>query len=182
VLIVAQTMVLICAACGLTMFLYVHLFSYRRLRRQERRLDRDEARSDRETAAAPEPGCQLAAVGMAPAQAEAALFYLYQEQVRRFIDAKIDIMRSAAEAQNRILVIQAETAREAAAHPAPPTFDIDADGAATLPARREGPAPFFDQLRVVRAETERHLADIDDQIRALPGPSLNQWAAALENH
>ena len=185
-LIVAQTMVLSCAAVGLLMFLYIHLFSFRRLRHHERRIDRDEARADRDLAATPEPGTQLASVGMAPAQSEAALFYLYQEQVRRFIDAKIDIMRSAVETQNRIMVIEAETVRNAAALPAPPTIEIAANGelarehALIVPARRSASSLLADQLRMVRNETERHLAEIDQQIRALPGPSLDHWAAALE--
>ena len=182
-LIVAQTMVLTCAACGLLMFLYIHLFSFRRLRHHERRIDRDEAWADRSLAQGEaKAGTQLAPVGMAPEQAEAALFYLYQEQVRRFIDAKIDIMRSAVETQNRIMVIQAETVRNAAALPAPHLIEIDAEGAASLPAllREREPAPLADQLHTVRAEAERHLAEIDQQIRALPGPSLGQWTAALE--
>ncbi|MEI6559761.1 MAG: hypothetical protein WCO00_15260 [Rhodospirillaceae bacterium] len=185
-LIVAQTMVLTCAACGLVMFLYIHLFTFRRLRHQERRFDRDEARADRELGAAAEPGTQLAVAGMMPAQTEAAMFYLYQEQVRRFIDAKIDIMRNAAETQNRIMVIQAETLRNTASRPALQTIDIDldgsqiADGPTMLPARREEAFPLSDQLRAARAETERHLAEIDQQIRSLPGPSLNQWVNALD--
>ncbi len=194
-IVVAQTMFLVVAACGLMMFLYIHLFSYRRLRHHERRLDRDDARADRQMAGPPEPGTQLAAIGMAPAQAEAALFYLYQEQVRRFIDAKIDIMRSAAETQNRIMVIQAETVRNAAALPGPHmithlaarTLDISADGdidvdrAEMVPTVRANAQPLTEQLCTVRSETERHLAEIDEQIRALPGPSLQQWAANLED-
>ena len=170
------------------MFLYVHLFSYRRLRRQEHRLDRDEARADRAEAAVPEPGTALAAPGLAPAQTEAVLFCLYQEQVRRFIDAKIDIMRAAADTQNRLVLIHAETEREAVRRGGT-IIDLepealDPEGAplrsALLPARREQTAGVFDQLRTVRSETERHLAEIDQQIRALPGPSLHQWAAAMD--
>ncbi len=177
-------MVLVCAACGLTLFVYIHVFSYRRLRHQDRHLDREEARADRAMMALPEATTQPAVVGMAPAQAEAALFYLYQEQVRRFIDAKIDIMRSAAETQNRILVIQAETVRNAAALPAPhmPSphmIEINGDGSAALPARLTEAAPMVEQLHTVRTETERHLAEIDQQIRSLPGPSLTQWTTAL---
>ncbi|MEI7607022.1 MAG: hypothetical protein WCJ64_06530 [Rhodospirillaceae bacterium] len=183
-LVVAQTMVLVCAGCGLMMFLYVHLFSYRRLRRQEHRLDRDEARADRAEAAVPEPGTALAAPGLAPAQTEAALFCLYQEQVRRFIDAKIDIMRAAADTQNRLVLIHAETEREAVRRGGT-IIDIVPEegpvgGGTLLPARREQTIGVFDQLRTVRSETERHLAEIDQQIRALPGPSLHQWAVAMD--
>ena len=178
-LVIAQGMVLICASCGLLMYLYIHVFSFRRLRHQERRLDRDESRLDREMAVSSETGSKLTAVGMAPAQTEAALFYLYQEQLRRFIDAKIDIMRSSAETQNRIMVIEAETVRNAAGRLPPPQIDIDQNGNAVLPVVREEVRPLSDKLHTVRTETERHLAEIDEQMRSLPGPSLNQWTAAL---
>ena len=44
-----------------------------------------------------------------------------------------------------------------------------------MPARRSASSLLADQLRMVRNETERHLAEIDQQIRALPGPSRLFW-------
>jgi len=179
-LIVAQTMVLICAVCGLALFLYVHAFSYRRLRHQERSLDREDTRSDRADAAA-RPGTQLA-IDAAPlgAPTRDALFYLYHEQVRRFLDAKIDIMRSAAETQNRILLMQAEVVRDTGKEATPPMLEMRPGGDCELaiPPRRDGAALLGDQLSAARRETERHLSEIDRQIRALPGPSLDRWVAA----
>ncbi len=177
-LIVAQSMALTCAGCGLLMFIYIHFFSYRRLRYQGRHMECDEARNNRQMEVASDPGQQIALVGMAPAQADAALFYLYQEQVRRFIDAKIDILRNAAETQNRILVIQAETVRNASLQSGSPMIEIDTKCDAMLPAVHREVSSLFNQFHEVRGNVERNLADIDEQIRSLPGPSLSQWASS----
>lgn len=179
-LIVAQAMVLICAVCGLSLFLYVHVFSFRRLRRQERTFNREDARADREVVTA-QAGTQLAVAGGGlGAPTQEALFYLYHEQVRRFIDAKIDIMRSAAETQNRIMLIQAEVVRDGGGEPAPMMLEARSDGGCevAMPARRSAAALLDEQLRAARGETERHLSAIDQQIRTLPGPSLDHWVAA----
>lgn len=178
-LIVAQTMVLICAVCGLLMFLYIHVFSFRRLRRQERRMNREDARDDRASAAV-EPQAQTVVPALSAGASQEALFNLYHEQVRRFIDAKIDIMRSAAETQNRILVIQAEAIRDGAVEPAPLLLEAGADGscAVAVPVARHGVSRLSEQLHLARRETEHHLSEIDQQIRSLPGPSLDQWVTA----
>jgi uncharacterized small protein (DUF1192 family) len=47
-------------------------------------------------------------LGLSEEERERALFYQHQEQVRRLFDAKIDLVKSTIETQNRIAVIQAE--------------------------------------------------------------------------
>ncbi|MEI8395456.1 MAG: hypothetical protein WCF85_12015 [Rhodospirillaceae bacterium] len=181
-IIVAQTMVLTCAVCGLLMFIYINLFSYRRLRRQERQLDRADDRIDRVQA---EASTAMVVSGMNGAFGQEALFYLYQEQVRRFIDAKIDIMRSSAETQNRILLMQAEVVRNSSAQPSGPMLLEASPSGEMLPAtipQSSSPRPeimmLSEQMRTARAETDRHLAAIDEQMRSLPGPSIDHWVAA----
>jgi len=184
VLIVAQTMVLICAVCGLLMFIYIHVFSYRRLHRAERRMNRDDAREDRELANA-QPQSQAVMLAMPAGASQEALFYLYHEQVRRFIDAKIDIMRNAAETQNRILLIQAEAMKNGAMEPGPLLLEArsgDGEYEVAVPARQGNVSMLSEQLRTARSETERHLSEIDQQIRSLPGPSLDQWVMAQARH
>ena len=127
-----------------------------------------------------------------------ALFYLYEEQVRRFIDAKIAIMRTSAETQNRILLMQAEVGigissphapllLESAlrngrdAHPVnvPAVCQNDADQGNA--GRDELGLQLAQQAQNVRSETKRHLAEIERQMRSIPGASIDQWVITLKN-
>ena len=190
-LVIAQSMVLICAVCGLAMYLYIHVFSFRRLRHQERRFGREDANEARANAKA-DTETQVAVITAGAGYGRDALFYLYQEQIRRFIDAKIDILRASAETQNRILLMEAEAIRDGVALPPPCRFepatitatnDTDTDVVVMVPVPFPAPAPqepslLSERFQAVRRETERNLAEIDQQIRSLPGPSLDHWVMA----
>ncbi len=173
--IIAQVMLLIAAGAALFMYMYVHMFSLRRLRRHGRQIDRAEDREAREAALANE---HLALAGPSAAQREDAVFYLYHEQVRRFIDAKIDIIRSAADTQNRILLLQAKEACERGRVTGPVLIGVRAVGETAQPVHneaehgvgRDNGLLLSDSLEKARLQVQSQLDVIDQQMHGLPNP------------
>ncbi|MEI6558734.1 MAG: hypothetical protein WCO00_10030 [Rhodospirillaceae bacterium] len=86
-----------------------------------------------------------------------ALNDLYQQQIRRLIDLKVDIIRNTSLTQNRILVMQAETLCGA-------IRQVSEGGAGSEIAAID-PALLASQSLEPQAESERQLAMIDRQIR-----------------
>ena len=187
-ILVAEGIMLAGAAFGVIVFIYANVFIVRRLYGHDRRLSRTEAMACQAAAATTLPSTEVISTEPSLAVSQEAMFYLYHEQVRRFIDAKIDIMRSTAETQNRIMLMQAQAVCTGAV-PAPALM-IEAGEArdtrmAMVPACVEETAPrsgliaaIAEQHRMLRTEAKRHLDEIDHQIRSLPGPSPEVWMMA----
>jgi hypothetical protein len=193
---VTQSLIVISSLCGILFFIYVNFFSYVRLQLDKRRMVR-EAQEEEDMAARAANERNLPALPAFNREAaEESMYYLYQEQVRRLIDAKIDIMRSMAETQNRIALVQAEVVR---LNTEKELCLVQNGGGADqlcLPANEDGEAApksaevvvfqpkdkamssLLAQQQAMRDEAERRLMDIDAQIRSLPGASLDRWVAA----
>ncbi len=244
---VTFTQLLVLTACtvGILAFVYVNWFTYRGLRREQKRADLEDQFAEGLTFRNEDPDPQLEQIDLQ--RREEALFYMHQEQVRRLFDAKLDLIRSSADTQNKISLIQAEVVRlraerdvraaesgrlerpddylalehQGADPPAAPsgsggsasatieptggTDVVDAevvdapdaaaprraegDGAATSPAD-DGATDELDEdidahermIELLKAEherqkteTEQRLAELDQQIRTLPGISVDGW-------
>ncbi len=200
IIIVAQGVLLLGSVVGLVLFVYANLFIFKRLLGFDKRISRQEAISLAAMPAAPQTAVstQVVMIDANPRDTEETLYLMYQEQLRRFIDAKIDIMRSTAETQNRVMLLQAQAMCNASAQRGPLTLDSRADREGIrylpamvpagddgeesdemmVPARRDPLGALMEQHEVIRDETKRRLAEIDEQMRTLPGPSLNGWAMA----
>ena len=85
-----------------------------------------------------------------PVMTQEMLYYMYQDQLRRFIDAKIDIMKSSIDTQNKILLMQAKATIET------------------------GFTPMVEQYQLAREEAAKYLDYIDHQIEDLPGATKDQ--------
>lgn len=113
----AITQILVVAACaaGLFVFIFVNWFTFRRLQHEHRRVleDKIERPIDRVQLVYAEEDSRLSIEAM-EREKEMALFYMHQEQVRRLLDAKIDVIRNTAETHNRIALVQAEVVKLAA--------------------------------------------------------------------
>ena len=206
IVIVAQAVLLTGSVVGLALFVYANVFIFKRL------LASDEIISRRESidiatlptvAAAPQTAVstQMVIIDANPRSTEETLFLLYQEQLRRFIDAKIDIMRSTSETQNRVMLLQAQAMCNATNHAVPlaieslprpsvgtstlPTiapYQAEAEEGAMEPARRHVLGALMEHHETIRDETRRQLEEIDLQMRNLPGPSMAGWVMANAHH
>ncbi|MEI6558732.1 MAG: hypothetical protein WCO00_10020 [Rhodospirillaceae bacterium] len=179
----AQSMVIIFCLCGLLMFLYVHLFSTRRIKRLAVELRRGDVRQD-----GGDPGLAGEALPRLAAPTLRDLIYLQQEQVRRITDAKIEIIRSAANTENQMLLMHARAACDGRGAPGPQTIEMRAlrgpaavaDGCATVLVVTEagdddearavqGRVPQLrDYLQASRAQTRHHLAEVDQHFGSWP--------------
>jgi len=198
-LIVAQGVMLFGGMMGLFLFLYANVFIVKRLVRADRRISRVEVQME---AAVTEPqtstavSTQVALPELAGRNVEDALYLMYHEQVRRFIDAKIDIMKSTAETQNRILLLQAQAMASTTVQRGPAMIETgtgdrgairylpamkaeseDEDDLA-VPGKRDVLSVLMEQHEVLRSQAQDRLEEIDHQIRSLPGPSMDAWAMA----
>lgn len=200
-LVVAQGVMLFGGLMGLFLFVYANAFIVKRLVRADRRIGREEVRME---AAQLQAGAststavstQLALPEPSGRNTEEALYLMYQEQVRRFIDAKIDIMKSTAETQNRILLLQAQAMASTTVHHGPAQIEGAAGGRGgihylpamtaaagdademAVPAKRDVLSVLMEQHEVLRSEARDRLDEIDHQIRTLPGPSMDAWVMA----
>ncbi len=199
-IIVAQGVLLLGSAVGIALFVYANVFIFKRLLGFDKRITRQEAIELAAIPATPQPvTTQVLMIDSNPRGAEETLYLLYQEQLRRFIDAKIDIMRSTAETQNQVMLLQAQAMCNATAQREPLTLEYGARGQTGIhylpamvpaggdsannqnlmvPGRRDVLDTLLDQHEVIRDETKRRLEEIDEQMRSLPGPSMAGWAMA----
>ena len=130
--------------CGLLMFLYVHLFSAGQLTRHIQQQISGDARQ----------GSGEFGPALPPVLSQQALLALYREQMSRLVDAKIHIIRSAADTENRVLLMQAKASLESGHRPSHPVIDGSAQG---------------DYLQVTQSRAAHHLAELDQQIQSIPG-------------
>ena len=203
IIVVAQGVLLMGSLVGIVLFVYANVFIFKRLLGFDKRISRQEAIALAEMPAAPQTAVttQVLMIESNPRSTEETLFIAYQEQLRRFIDAKIDIMRSTAETQNRVMLLQAQAMCNTTAQRAPLTIESssagrdgihylptmvpaggdmgeDEDGEMTVPGRRDVLGTLMEHHEVIRDETQRRLEEIDEQMRSLPGPSMAGWAMA----
>lgn len=203
---ISQSLVVISCLCGILFFIYVNFFSYARLQLDKRRMIREANEEERRAVEADRQAALPALPAFNREQAEESMYYLYQEQVRRLIDAKIDILRSMSDTQNRIALMQAEVARntsqrdllmvqsrvagqEVLSLPEPAAEGEYADDHRDAEVLQGGSVVVFkpreramnsliEQQKLAREEAERRLAMIDEQMRSLPGASLDRWVAS----
>ncbi len=197
VILVAQGVLLMGSLVGIVLFVYANVFIFKRLLGFDKRISRQEAIQLAEMPAVPQTAVttQVLMIESNPRSTEETLYIAYQEQMRRFIDAKIDIMRSTAETQNRVMLIQAQAMANATVQPAhltlengrrdnvhylPTMVSAGDDGEEDLmvPAKRDVLGALMEQHEVIRDHTQRQLEEIDAQMRTLPGPSMAGWAMA----
>ena len=206
IIIVAQGVLLLGSAVGIVLFVYANLFIFKRLLGFDKRISRQEAVALAEMPAAPQTAVstQVVMIDANPRSTEETLYLLYQEQLRRFIDAKIDIMRSTAETQNRVMLLQAQAQAHmvcnTTAEREPLTIESsatgrdgirylptmvpaggdggEADDDVMVPGRRDVLGALMEHHEIIRDETKRRLEEIDEQMRSLPGPSIAGWAMA----
>ncbi len=200
IIIVAQGVLLLGSAVGIALFVYANVFIFKRLLGFDKRISRQEAidLADMPTTSQAVT-TQVVMIDANPRSTEESLYLMYQEQLRRFIDAKIDIMRSTAETQNRVMLLQAQAMCNTTAQRAPLTLESSAarrdgihylptmvpaggdagtDDDVMVPGRRDVLGVLMEQHEVIRDETKRRLEEIDEQMRSLPGPSMAGWAMA----
>ena len=206
VIVVAQGVLLLGSVVGLVLFVYANVFIFKRLVGSDKRISRQEAVALAEIPATPQTAVstQVVMIDANPRSTEETLFLLYQEQLRRFIDAKIDIMRSASETQNRVMLLQAQAMCNSTVQREPLTIENsaasrdgirylptmvpagsdaeEADEEVMVPARRDVLGVLMEHHEAVRDETRRRLEEIDEQMRSIPGPSMNGWAMANAHH
>ncbi len=213
VIIVAQGVLLFGSVVGLFLFVYANVFIFKRLLGFDKRISRQEAiaLAETPTTANTTVTTQVVMFDSNPRDTAETLFLLYQEQLRRFIDAKIDIMRSTAETQNRVMLLQAQAMCNTTAQRTPLTIESAAanrdsirylptmvpaggdmvtsddsmsgdDMDLMVPGRRDVLGALMEHHEVIRTETKRQLDEIDEQMRTLPGPSMEGWAMANVHH
>lgn len=201
IILVAQGVLLMGSAVGIVLFVYANLFIFKRLLGFDKRISRQEAIALAGMPTAPQTAVstQVLMIDANPRSTEETLYLMYQEQVRRFIDAKIDIMRSTAETQNRVMLLQAQAMAATTTQREPLTIESSAsrdgihylptmvpaggDGGSAnddlmVPGRRDVLGALMEHHEVIRDETKRRLEEIDEQMRSLPGPSMAGWTMA----
>ncbi len=208
------TQVLVLAACsiGLFAFIFVNWFTYRRLRFEQRRAEAEKIERPAGLGLADQGYDQTPGRDIDLQQRDQALFYMHQEQVRKIFDAKLEIIKSAADAQHKISVIQAEVLKlkaekdfklledrsdmgdeeamvligqpAASVENLPSTVDSDdsGNGVANLPANvndYERMMQFLaEQQERTKVDVQSRLDELDAQLRALPGQSVDRWVKA----
>jgi len=202
IILVAQGVLLMGSVVGIVLFVYANVFIFKRLLGFDKRITRQEAIALAEMPTAPQTAVstQVVMIDANPRSTEETVYLMYQEQLRRFIDAKIDIMRSTAETQNRVMLLQAQAMCNTTAQPAQLTIESSSggrdgihylptmvpaggDGGSAnddlmVPGRRDVLGALMEHHEVIRDETKRRLEEIDEQMRTLPGPSMAGWAMA----
>lgn len=211
----SQILVVAAVTIGLVLFIFVNYFVVRRLQLDERR---SRMNIEQPNAVSMEEVTPQRSPEEIERERELALFYMHQEQVRRLVDAKIDIIKDSAETNNKIALIQAEVAKinaekevrmiESGMSPAQPQMlslahggvvDVDEDSDGSMIAM-EAETPkggtkwgrhaddeddsltgdLSKQQRSVRYESERQLAELEEQMHGLPGRSMSGWVRAQQ--
>lgn len=208
----AQVLILLAIGVGLVGFAFMQYFTYRGLRRDakhaayQRKNPRlvdvhqtaqgrviDRLTNQEEEVAPAESGTSR----------NQALFYLHQEQMRRFMDAKLEILRATVDTQNKISLLKAEIARlkaerdfkqaegghageqtrYALAQPADgssPTGNVTGNGSDNLSRLIERHEETLDALiasqQEIKQEAEEKLQALESELKALPGSSPEAWA------
>jgi len=202
----AYSQILVVAACtiGLVLFVFVNYFVIRRLQADDRR---NRMAMNQPIVAVVAEVVPNRSPEDIEREKELALFYMHQEQVRRLVDAKIEVIKDSSRTNNQIAIIQAEVAKihaekevrliESGVIPTEPKMlaiehdrliEVEEDQHGELVVQdRDGANPWGQrvpdeflgslarQQRAVRNESERQLAELEEQMQGLPGRSMGGW-------
>jgi len=204
----AQVLILLAIAVGLIGFMFMQYFTYRGLRRDAKQaeLKRQNPRlvdvhqtshgqiidrlSDRQEETVPSED---------HSGKNQALYYLHQEQMRRLMDAKLEMIRSTIETQNKISLLKAEVARLKAerdykqAEPGQageqtrhalvePPEGAAAAGNGTdnlgrlIEQHEQTLEALIDAQKDLKQEVEERIQVLESEIKAMPGSSPEAWA------
>ncbi|CAK0779324.1 hypothetical protein CCP2SC5_80030 [Azospirillaceae bacterium] len=186
-------LVLIAAMGGIIFLLFIKLLSFKGLRYDQEQAKQQRIMTPEQRIAERAEIARIEREEQSRLMQEQSLFYMHQEQVKRFFDAKLEIVRSITDAQNRISVIQAEIARTRIdgemrmieyghKQRTDNNTQYDPENDPDLEAMRKAKIVHEEQLHemirlqeATKYEAERRLMDLDNEIRRLPGASIDNW-------
>jgi len=181
---VQTSILLIIGVCiaGIVFFAYLKIYLFVRYRRLHDQAMREaEARAVRETEARQQLQENQHDQEESRRRGQ-VLFLMHQEQVRRLIDAKIDVVRTLAAAQARLTTVRAELIQRHSEILLRIAETGQGDGSAASTALAEAHnqlALILEQHQQLKADAEQRLATIEAEMRALPGTSGEGWVAAV---
>ncbi|MBI1208347.1 MAG: hypothetical protein GC191_13815 [Azospirillum sp.] len=176
------TTLTIIGACiaGIVFFAYMKIFLYMKYRQAHEKALKDAADRPLQEAARQADLDAQREEEKERQRHEQVLYLMHQEQIRRLLDHKMEIVKSVAAAQNQLTATRADIVRLLAQS----RLKLIESGQSGNPAAEEAMAAYereidemVHQQEEMKKNAEQRLAEIDAQIRAMPGGSTEAWIA-----